>query len=242
MTASGLADADLHGLVDGRVEPNRRAEILRMLAGSPADRALIEAWQDQGDLIREAFREVPAETLPVALDLTPPRLRSVDTTRIHSDRPHKGSAPRRRSNHGGGGAAIAAALVITIGLTMSWMAASRDDALAPAGARGSLDGDRTGGLPSFRVPDLSATGLRLTDVSSEAADPSTVVLRYLGGGARVALRVARNAPDIGPMPLERAGTTLTWRSPSVAFSLSGSVAPERLRAIAVALQASQGSD
>ena len=108
MTASALAEAELHGLVDGRVAPGRRADLLRRLAGSPADRLVVEAWQDQADLLREAFREVPTEALPAALDLAPPRLRSVDVNRAH-----KTSASKAPARHGGG-AAITAALVITI--------------------------------------------------------------------------------------------------------------------------------
>ncbi len=228
----------MHGLVDGRVEPARRADLLRRLAGSPADRAIVEAWQNQADLIREAFREVSTEMLPVALDLAPPRLRSVDVDRLH-----KGSAPKAPARHGGG-AAITAALLITIGLTLSWMAGSRDDSAAPtARAAGATDGDKTAALPSFKIPDLSASGLRLTDVASEAGEPATVVLRYRDGGTgRVALQVARNAPDIGPMPLEHAGKSLTWRSQTAAFKLGGTVPAERLRALAAALQAEQGSD
>ena len=237
MVASVLAEVELHGLVDGHVEPGRRADLLRRLAGSPVDRAIVEAWQDQTDLIREAFREVPTEALPVALDLAPPRLRSVDVDRLH-----KGSAPSAPARHGGG-AAITAALLITIGLTLSWMAGSRDDGAIPTRAAAATDVDKTATLPSFRIPDLSASGLRLTDVSSQADAPATVVLRYRDGGAgRVALEVARNAPDIGPMPLEHAGKTLTWRSQNAAFTLAGTVPPERLRAVAVALQADQGSD
>ena len=236
MTASALAEAELHGLVDGRVAPGRRADLLRRLAGSPADRLVVEAWQDQGDLLREAFREVPTEALPAALDLAPPRLRSVDVNRAH-----KTSASKAPVRHGGG-AAITAALVITIGLTLSWMAGFRDDSAAPAHVATAAD-DRTAALPSFHVPDLSATGLRLTDVSSDAVDPASVVLRYRDRGAgRVSLQVARNAPDVGPTPLEQAGQTMTWRSQTAAFTLDGTIPAARLRAVASALQADQGSD
>jgi hypothetical protein len=239
VTQAGLAEADLHGLVDGRIEPSRRADVLRRLAGSPADRALVEAWQDQADLIREAFRTVAAEPLPMALDLAPPRLRSIDTNRVNAERPRGTSAATSASKtRAGGGAAIAAALVIAIGLTMSWMA-SRDDTLLPPAA--ASDG-AVATLPTFKVPDLSNTGLRLTEVASDADDASTLVLRFRADGGRVALRVSRNAPDIGAMPLERTDKALTWRTPTAAFSLTGTLAPERLRAVAVALQADQGSD
>ncbi|MCX8254302.1 protein of unknown function [Beijerinckiaceae bacterium RH AL1] len=240
MTQAGLAEADLHGLVDGRVEPSRRADVLRRLAGSAADRALVEAWQDQADLIREAFRTVAAEPLPMALDLAPPRLRSIDTTRVNAERPRGTSAATSAAKtRAGGGAAIAAALVIAIGLTMSWMAGSRDDTVVPPAA--ASDG-AAATLPTFKVPDLSKTGLRLTEVASDADDASTLVLRFRADGGRVALRVSRNAPDIGAMPLERTDKALTWRTPTAAFSLTGTLAPERLRAVAVALQADQGSD
>ncbi len=237
MTASGLADAELHGLVDGRVEPGRRADLLRRLAASPADRAILEAWQGQADLIREAFREVPTEALPAALDLAPPRLRGVDPDRLQ--KVGATSAPARH----GSGAAIATALLITIGLTLSWMAGSRDDAAATAETAQASTTDAALPFPTFRVPDLSKSGWRLADVTSDAADPATLVLRYRdAGGGRVALKIARNGPDIGAMPLEQVGGSLTWRSPTAAFTLDGTVAPDRLRAIAAALRTAPGSD
>jgi hypothetical protein len=236
VTQAGLAEADLHGLVDGRIEPSRRADVLRCLAGSPADRALVEAWQDQADLIREAFRTVAAEPLPMALDLAPPRLRSIDTNRVNAERPRGAAAATSATKtRAGGGAAI----VIAIGLTMSWMAGSRDDTVVPPAA--ASDG-AAAALPTFKVPDLAKTGLRLTEVASDTDDASTLVLRFRADGGRVALRVSRNAPDIGAMPLERTDKALTWRTPTAAFSLTGTLAPERLRAVAVALQADQGSD
>ena len=229
----------MHGLVDGRVEPARRADLLRRLAGSPADRAVVEAWQDQADLIREAFREVSTEMLPVALDLAPPRLRSVDVDRLH-----KSSAPKAPVRHGGG-AAITAALLITIGLTLSWMAGSRDDSAAPIAARRRRDRRRQDGRAAL-VQDPGPVGVGPAAGPTWPPRPASprpwCCVIAMAARAASPSRSRANAPDIGPMPLEHAGKSLTWRSQTAAFKLGGTVPAERLRAVAAALQADQGSD
>ena len=69
---SFLSEAELHGLVDGQIEAERRADVLRRAAKSVIDRERIEAWQGQAELIRAAFRGIDKEVVPPALDLQPP--------------------------------------------------------------------------------------------------------------------------------------------------------------------------
>ena len=80
LTESPVAEADLHAFVDGWLPVDRRTDILRLLASSRADRALVEAWQDQTDALRGAFAGVEREPLPAALNLSPlPHLRLADS-------------------------------------------------------------------------------------------------------------------------------------------------------------------
>lgn len=68
-----VREEDLHGLVDGELEPGQREALLRYLAEAPADAARIEDWRRQNETIRAAFARVTAETLPFGLALATPR-------------------------------------------------------------------------------------------------------------------------------------------------------------------------
>ena len=250
---SSLAEADLHNLVDGRVDPARRADLLRRLAASQTDRALVEAWQDQTEVIRASFDEVGREPLPVALNLAPPRLRCVDNDAL---RPIRSAGTRR-----GGIAAAATALVIMVGLAVSWLAigqgdrdgGSADASAAPADAAladratSALAGPALAAtaapLPTLRLPDLTGAGLRLTDVSTLAGDPTTMVLRYRDEGrVRVAISIARSGVEAGSAAPTALGKALTWRRAGAAFAIAGTLPPERLQAIAASLQDDPGSE
>ncbi|WP_026606213.1 anti-sigma factor family protein [Methylocapsa acidiphila] len=67
-----VTDEDLHGLVDGELEPRRRDFVLRFLASSPADAARVESWRRQNETIRAAFARVETEAPPDSLLLAPP--------------------------------------------------------------------------------------------------------------------------------------------------------------------------
>lgn len=60
-------DPDLHAYVDGKLPPERMAEIEARLAGNPAERNAVTGWARDRDLIREAA---------AAADKRPPDLRT----------------------------------------------------------------------------------------------------------------------------------------------------------------------
>ena len=264
-SAGLLGEAELHGLVDGHLEADRRAEVLRKLAASPADRALIEGWQEQNDLIRSAFRDVERETLPVALDLAPARLRCIEGDLDQPLAPLRAPlretpAARRRTAI----ATAAALLVVTAGMAGAWLLISqggRDDAVQGAAATlpAKLDatleatladrattaleaGARPAATSLARVPDLTAAGLRLTGVSTQAGEPGTLVLHYRDAGdGRVVLGLA-GAPDMAPRQASSLGRTIAWRRGGTAYALAGTVPAERLRQLARSLQDETGPD
>ncbi|HYP58477.1 MAG TPA: hypothetical protein VEQ35_09365 [Beijerinckia sp.] len=62
-----VTDEDLHGFVDGDIEPRRRMAVQAFLATSPADEARVETWRRQNEMIRAAFARVETEPVPLSL-------------------------------------------------------------------------------------------------------------------------------------------------------------------------------
>ena len=60
-------DADLNGLVDGRLERSRAAALSESLASDPQAGARIDAWRRQNDSLRTMFSAVLFEPVPVRL-------------------------------------------------------------------------------------------------------------------------------------------------------------------------------
>ena len=252
-----LSDADLHGLVDGHIDPDRRAEVLRRAASSPRDRALVEAWQDQNDLIRAAFAEVEREPLPRALDLrTPPKLRSVPPAGIALVKTAKPARWR--------GMAVSAATVaaVAIGLAGSWYVSSlpADGVRTPVARTPEVErmlADRTAASlafgepdasvaaafaeppPTTAIPDLSNVGFTFTGAEARNVSPRSVIFRYRNAmDERVAIGATRAAGDDSePTPRDNG---YTWRSRHVAYAIFGTVAAERLRSIAASLDDATG--
>lgn len=259
-----LAETDLHGLVDGYIEPDRRVEALRRLAASPADRARVEAWQGQNDLLRSAFAGIVREPLPPVLDLTA-------KAQLHcipaNDAPIVAPpgvvepVPSRRRRVGGAFAAVA---VIAAGLWGSWALldqAGTDDALESATLRGSVDAALVArsseavklaaaapsaaprraaqSLPTTDIPDLHAAGFSFAGADI-AAEPMSIVFRYQNGGdERVAVTVAargRAVDGAGRAAPVRIGNAYSWHKGNKAYAIAGTVRPGRLRALATALQ------
>lgn len=261
MGASSLSEADLHGLVDGHLESDRRGDILRRLAASPADRALVEAWQEQNDLIRSAFVDVEKEPLPVSLDLAPPpRLRCISRIESAASKP----APVRRAHIAG----LATILLVAAGLGGSWMlldAAAKDPEFANLQLRGTIDETLAGraaqaldvgasrpprqapalagALPTTTIPDLGPSGFSLTSAETEATEPASLVFHYQNAAAeRLVISVARAPQDAPTMPPTAIGKTYSWHRRDNAFAIAGTVRPDRLRAIAVVLQGDSGDE
>ena len=255
--ASLLSDADLHGLVDGHIDPDRRAEVLRRAASSPRDRALIEDWQDQNDLIRAAFAEVEREPLPRALDLrTPPRLRAVPPASIALARTAKPARWR--------GMAVSAATVaaVSIGLAGSWYVSSlpADDMRTPVARTLEVErmlADRTAASlafgepdafvaaafaeppPTTAIPDLSYFGFTFTGAEARSVLPRSVIFRYRNAAdERVAIGATRaTGGDSVPTPRDNG---YIWRSRHIAYAIFGTVASERLHSIAASLDNATG--
>lgn len=249
--ASLLSDADLHGLVDGHIDPHRRADALRRAAASPRDRALIEAWQDQNDMIRAAFAGVEREPLPRALDLGTPQLQAVPLTGVSPPAEPKSA----RWRHVAATAATLAA--VAAGLLGSWYVSS----LPAEGARTSVARapevermlvDRTVAAlafgepdaaaaptqseppPTTAIPDLSRSGFTFTAAEARGTSPKSVIFRYRNSNdERIAIGATRTTEDDSePTPRDNG---FVWRSQHVAYAMFGTVAADRLRAIAMSL-------
>ena len=250
--AASFAEADLHAFVDGLLESERRPAVLRRLAASPADRARVEAWQSQNDLIRAAFAGIEREPLPAMLDLEPVRhlrrVAEVETVPV---------IPKRPARSGRVFAGLLSLCLVVAGLGGAWAwlapddlepqtiaAASRNDTieetLGGPRHRGARE-RRAIGTPVRRLcpgrhPDLTAAGFVMTRVATEPTQPISLVLHYENADAdRLVLSVAQasGATTVSP---KRVGETYSWRQHEKAFALAGTVMPERLRAIATALQ------
>ena len=221
---SFIGDADLHGLVDGHLEAPRRAETLRRLAASPADRARVEAWQGQNDLLRNAFAGIDREPLPALLDLkAKPRLHCVPA----NDAPMLGpavtpAAPQRRNHIA---FTLATAAFIALGLGGAWMMLDTsdpsEDPIGGAALRGPVDATLASRsidalakitpvkvapsparakphgdtLPTTEIPDLRAAGFSFTGADTDLSGPVSIQFRYQDPAAnRVVVTVARGAP------------------------------------------------
>ena len=260
-----LSEAELHGLVDGHVAPERRADILYRMAASAPDRERVATWQEQGDLIRDLFRGVEREALPSSLDLRTPTYviaaggggRSASAA-IAGDRPDltaaDGAFRRWRRLE-----IAATALIISAGLASAWVAsASWQSSRAPtASTSHSFEeslakraiaalaiavpaalpiGDRTA-MPTTSIPDLSAFGFAFR--RAEALSGAPMIFHYSNAAAeQIAIAVTR-APRGRP---DGVATTLddafVWHSGARAYSMVGNLARERLRPVVVSLRGS----
>ena len=258
---SSLAEADLHGLVDDRLGPDRRADVLRRLSLLPAERARVQAWQMQNDLIRGAFAGIERETIPPALDLArAPHLHDLaDLAPLSADNPRSSRARR-------GAATLATLLLATLSLGGMWLmltAGGREDgALAPL--RGTIDANvasratkalavdaRTRpvaqpgadeGLPTTVIPDLSQAGFMLSGAESSAGAPAALLFHYRNANAdQLVISVARSPGETSTMPTSL-GHALSWHRHDKAYALAGTIGTDRLRDIALSLQEEPGQD
>lgn len=62
-----MTEDDLHALADGRLGPERRAEVEAWLVGQPEARAKADAWRAQNDALRALAREALDEAVPQRL-------------------------------------------------------------------------------------------------------------------------------------------------------------------------------
>lgn len=268
--APPLSDADLHGVIDGHIEAGRRTEILRRLAAAPAERAKIDAWQAQNDLLKSAFLGIEKEPLPPSLRLVPtPTLHCIpraETSIVEERRLHPSRTHHRRALVG-----IASVLLIVGGLSASWMliqSADKGPQLGDMRLRGTVDETlamqtadavetdaarrvaKTAtaepdippvGLPTTTIPDLTPAGFTFISADSPPSRPRSLVFHYRNAGAeRVVVGVIR-APQVAGAGPTRIGRSFSWHRDDNAFAIAGTVRSERLRAMATLLQ-NAGSD
>ncbi len=94
-----IEDADLHALVDGELDPERRRKVEDHLLQHPEHAATVEGWRRQNAALRAAFEPIALESPPLSLReaaTRPPApaqgQRPIETGAIHWGRP--GAAPR----------------------------------------------------------------------------------------------------------------------------------------------------
>ena len=262
-----VAEVDLHGFVDGQLSPERRADVLRLLATSKTDRATVEAWQDQTDALRNAFAGVEREPLPSSLNLSPlPCLRIASV----AFPPGLTLALPERAAKGGRRvvAALSIAAVVLAGTAGAWAlrdAARRETAAEPRGM-GSLEEGLAGQalnaleteegaarslsktvrhtgaeLPTTTIPDLGRAGFDLVRADAALAPASLVFLYENASADRVAISVARAVRPTAGTPAQ-IGEAFTWRRRDNVYAIAGTTSANRLRALAVALQGGDGLD
>ena len=237
-----LSEADLHGLVDGFLEPGRRAEVLRRAAASPRDRVLVEDWQDQNDAIRLAFAEIEREPLPANLDLRLIGPLEFATTPASLD---------SSLNHRRGVKLMATGLVaVSAGAIAAWALLGLDvGRLAASALPGTWRATDVSmaTLPTTTIPDLSPAGYAFVVAQPGPGGSGGLVFRYSRGASeRISISATRATGIETRAPGESAASAnkdgVGWTRNGVAYTISGSVAPERLRALAVMVGDQSTSD
>lgn len=112
MNSSAITEQDLHAYIDGRLEPQRRAEVALFLAENPRESGRVESYQRQNAALCALFDGVLAEPVPEPL-----------TT-------FTASPDKRFTARGLKFAALAASLVLAAGI--GWLA--RGYSIAPTAA------------------------------------------------------------------------------------------------------------
>jgi anti-sigma factor RsiW len=59
-----IGEADLVAFVDGRLDPGRKAAVVKWLDENPDERARIDSWRSQDDLLRTALNPILSEPVP----------------------------------------------------------------------------------------------------------------------------------------------------------------------------------
>lgn len=91
-SGSGIEEVDLHALVDGELDAERRRQVEDHLLAHPDDAALVEGWRRQNAALRAAFEPVTLEMLPLSLKdaatrAPAPAQGPIETGAIHWGRP-----------------------------------------------------------------------------------------------------------------------------------------------------------
>lgn len=100
-----IDEADLHALVDGELDAERRRKVEDHLLQHPEDAALVDGWRRQNAALRAAFEPVALETPPLSLREAASRPQTqaagqgpIETGAVHWGRPGAPRGPRVREN------------------------------------------------------------------------------------------------------------------------------------------------
>lgn len=254
---SCLSEAELHGLVDGHIEQGRRVELLRRAASSPADRVRIEAWQEQAQALKTAFREIDREPLPASLNLHMPIRMQVAAAAANSNRAHTRWAFMRTRGIAGLSFAAAAASVLAAvvwlpgkGPGASW-AALKAGLTSPTPGDAEVKGsivpvrsvvlpDRSAvAMPVSIIPDVTFAGFTFRSAETRFEPEPHLMLHYRDSrGDELAISITRAAPrETAPREADLpVGDSLVLHKGSATYSIAGSVDSERLKAISAGLR------
>lgn len=240
-----IGEDDLNALVDGRLDPARRAAVESHLAAHPADADRVAAYAAQRDALRAALAFRAAQPIP-------PRLR------LGHLRALRRRAARRRWR-----IAAAASVLLMLGGGLGWtlrgslppappLAAEPAAIPRPAAPAAELEARAGGADPGawlaarlgepFDPPDLAAFGLALERVRllPGADGPGALLLYTDPDGAAVSL-VRRPAADPAPRELRCADLpggllVYTWSDGRRLHLVTAAMPRDRLRPIAQFLE------
>lgn len=250
--------------MDGLIEPDRRSDALRRLTTSPSDRARVESWQNQNDLLRSAFAGIAREALPPMLDLRvrpklhciPPGETVVAPAEIAEDA--KTAAAHRWlmallltlsiAGIGIGGWRYLASSADTPAASEtapldSVLALRAEDALTRTGPVPAANPQLMKSLPARHIPDLSAAGFSFVGAETEGRAPPSILFRYqneygerlvIGAGALGPVPTAGETNKAGLAPTA-IGASYVWHQGERAYAIAGNLRAARLRALAISL-------
>ena len=242
-----IMEDDLHGYVDGALEPERRAEVATYLDDHPDVAKRIGAFADQRELLRAALAPIADEPLPPELNL--PRIIEQRTRRPSVVR-WAMAAMLLLSVGGLGGWSVRGALEASPGglvalaqeATASYNVYAPDH-VRPVEVRASDSAQLVQWVSDrlhrpVKVPDLAASGYRLMGgrVVATQHGPAAMFMYDDDHGSRLVVltRPMSSADQNAPMTRQSRGDVggFAWADDGVGYSLVGRVAPESLRPIA----------
>ncbi len=199
-----ISDEDLHGFVDGELDPARKKAMLAHLQDCPADAARAEAWRRQNEALRAAFADVLTE--PASPSLLPCAMSAFADIGPSASGPGSSKAPGGRFRSGG---------LTTVGLGLAF-AAGVATALAAGMIAERLDARKQPRLGTeSRVPIARNDDVPFVDRTLQAVVPYEPGLADNGSAKRpfAELLIVPNLSDAG---LTLTGIRTSPGSPSAA--------------------------
>lgn len=203
--SSIIGEADLHALVDGELDAERRRKVEDHLLTHPADAALVEGWRRQNAALRAAFEPAALEMLPLSLKdaatrTNAPQQGPIETGAIHWGRPGA-SRPSQRLDE---------------------IRASRRRQAALSTVLTLLAGAAVAGLAALVFAGRN-----------EAPRPPVSAVLTQSYAGRASLTYATYASDARPVEIEvsRKGELIAWLAERVGFSRPPNLAGLGLRLI-----------